>query len=242
MKPNIYRCGDRALTIEFEREISPAVNCKVLALDRFLCNAGIRGITETVPSYASLLVCYEPDVVSFESLCATLRSALDKLSETNTPEAKIWTVPCCYGMHFGKDLDNVCRHSGLTEKEVISIHSSTEYRIYMLGFLPGFVYLGGMDERLATPRLKKPRIEIPRGSVGIGGKQTGIYPLVSPGGWNLIGCTPIDLYIPNSREPVLFSAGDFIRFKPVSADEFYLIRHDVMRGKYTPGYYLRGEK
>ena len=129
-------------------------------------------------------------------------------------------IPVCYGGSYGEDLKDVAAHAGLTEEEVIKLHSSVDYNIYMLGFLPGFPYLGGLDPKLFTPRLDNPRTKIPEGSVGIGGEQTGIYPLESPGGWRLIGRTPLKLYDPDREQPFLYQAGDYIRFVPITAEEY----------------------
>ena len=129
-------------------------------------------------------------------------------------------IPVFYGGSYGEDLKDVAAHAGLTEEEVIKLHSSVDYNIYMLGFLPGFPYLGGLDPKLFTPRLDNPRTKIPEGSVGIGGEQTGIYPLESPGGWRLIGRTPLKLYDPDREQPFLYQAGDYIRFVPITAEEY----------------------
>ena len=226
-----YRCGDRALTVEFGDRIDEVINSRVLAFDRSLERSRVTGILETVPTYRSLLVCYEPSQISYEALCRILEKRLGGQSSTEETEFRIWEIPCCYGLYFGRDLEIVSKHTGLHSKEIIERHSSVEYRVYMLGFLPGFVYLGGLDEKLFTPRLSVPRVMIPRGSVGIGGSQTGIYPLPSPGGWNLIGCTPIELYDVKREEPALCRAGDRIRFFPISNADYYDIRREVLRGK-----------
>ena len=145
---------------------------------------------------------------------------------------RIFEIPVCYGGEYGPDIQNIAEHAGLSQEEVIQIHSSRDYLIYMLGFLPGFTYLGGLDERLHTPRLANPRIRIPAGSVGIGGSQTGIYPLDSPGGWQLMGMTPGKTYDPARETPILVEAGDYIRFVPVEEEEYLQIKEAVSRGEY----------
>ena len=145
---------------------------------------------------------------------------------------RIFEIPVCYGGEYGPDIQNIAEHAGLSQEEVIQIHSSRDYLIYMLGFLPGFTYLGGLDERLHTPRLANPRIRIPAGSVGIGGSQTGIYPLDSPGGWQLMGMTPVKTYDPSRETPILVEAGDYIRFVPVEEEEYLQIKEAVSRGEY----------
>ena len=129
-------------------------------------------------------------------------------------------IPVCYDGEFAPDMEDVCAHTGLQREQVIRLHTSRDYLIYMLGFLPGFPYLGGMDERIEAPRLETPRTLIPAGAVGIGGKQTGIYPLASPGGWRLIGRTPIKVYDPDREEPILYKSGDYIRFYPITEEEY----------------------
>ena len=145
---------------------------------------------------------------------------------------RVFEIPVCYGGQYGPDLANIAEHAGLTEEEVVKIHSSKDYLIYMLGFLPGFCYLGGLDERIHTPRLANPRLKINAGSVGIGGSQTGIYPLDSPGGWQLMGMTPVKTYDPDREVPILLSAGDYIRFIPVDEEEYLRIKELVERDEY----------
>jgi len=171
-----------------------------------------------------VLVCYDPLITDYD----LLSSRLEKLSKTVAPGKKsggrLVEIPVCYGGESGPDLSFVAEHAGRKEREVIYIHSSRDYRIYMLGFLPGFPYLGGLDKRIHTPRLTAPRTKIPAGSVGIGGEQTGIYPMESPGGWQLIGRTPLKLFDVNGAEPPLYEAGDTIRFIPITSEEYHKIR------------------
>ena len=145
---------------------------------------------------------------------------------------KIFEIPVLYGGEYGPDLESIAEHAGLSEGEVIKIHSSQDYLIYMLGFLPGFCYLGGLDERIHTPRLANPRLKIRAGSVGIGGSQTGIYPLDSPGGWQLMGMTPVKTYDPEREVPILVEAGNYIRFVPVDEAEYKRIQAQVEDGSY----------
>ena len=152
--------------------------------------------------------------------------------KAGTGRKKIFEIPVCYGGEYGPDIDNIASHAGLTQEEVIQIHSSRDYLIYMLGFLPGFCYLGGLDERIHTPRLSNPRLRIRAGSVGIGGSQTGIYPLDSPGGWQLMGMTPVKTYDPEREIPILVEAGNYIRFVPIDEEQYKQIQAQVEDGSY----------
>lgn len=231
-EPRILPAGDCALTVEFGNEISETVNAGVLALEEAVRSAAIEGVTETVPTYRSLLVCYDPCAIRFGALSRRIRRLLRGAASVAQASRRVIEIPVCYGGAYGEDLPGVAAHAGLSEEEVVRLHCSRDYRIYMLGFLPGFAYLGGMDPRLDTPRLTVPRQKIPSGSVAIGGKQTGIYPMPSPGGWRLIGSTPVKPYDPVRAEPILYRAGDFIRFVPVSETEFLRIRSLAGRGDY----------
>lgn len=212
--------GDQALIVEFGNAIDEKLNQRVQLLNKKIEEMEVKGIVETVPTFRSLMVTYDPAKVSFEKLKKILEGLPADGGAAEKEERRVVEIPVCYGGEFGEDLPDVAAHTGLTEEEVIRLHSSKEYNIYMLGFLPGFPYLGGLDERLHTPRLKNPRTRIPAGSVGIGGEQTGIYPLDSPGGWRLIGRTPLKLYDPNREEPFLYQAGDYIRFVPITKEEY----------------------
>ena len=232
MHATFHRCGNRALTVEFGRVIDTEINRQVLLLEQSLEKDRVPGVLETIPAYCSLLINFDPAQISYETLCSLLEARICTGKGGGECAYTLWEIPCCYGLYFGRDLDRVALHTGLSRNEVIGRHSAPEYRVFMLGFLPGFVYLGGMDAKLETPRLDAPRTVIPRGSVGIGGSQTGVYPLPSPGGWNLIGCTPVDFYDPGREDPVLCRAGDHIRFVPVSNLDYYEIRHEVLQGTY----------
>ena len=217
--PRIKPVGDCAVLIECGECISEEVNRRVTGLAARLEEAHLPGLLKTVPAFASLLVYYDPLIVDYHTVCKALEN-LAAQNQEGKKAGRTVEIPVCYGGEYGEDLPHVARHAGLSEGEVIRLHSGKSYRIYMLGFLPGFPYLGGLDRRLFTPRLPNPRTKIPAGSVGIGGEQTGIYPMESPGGWQLIGRTPLRLFHPEDGGKVPYEAGDFIRFVPVSPKEF----------------------
>lgn len=228
----ILLAGDSAVSVEFGEEIHPAVNAQVRALHLALADAKLPGIVETVPTYRSLMIHYDPALLPYDALCARLRSLLDRLDRIPLPPSQVLEIPVLYGGEMGPDLEAVARHAGKSPQEVIRIHSSADYLVYMLGFTPGFPYLGGMDPAIAAPRLDTPRVKIPAGSVGIAGSQTGVYPLDSPGGWQLIGRTPVRMYDPDRPEPILPRAGEYIRFRPIQREEYDRIAAQVSDGTY----------
>jgi inhibitor of KinA len=225
--------GEAALVVEFGETIDPAVNARVRHLLLAIEGARIRGVRDLVPTYRSLLVSYDPLAVGFDELRAHIES-LERVAGTDSfaPPRRV-DIPTAYGGPFGPDLPFVASHNGLTEDEVVAIHSNTDYLVHMMGFSPGFAYLGGMSERIATPRLKTPRTVIPAGSVGIAQAQTGIYPVASPGGWQVIGQTPVSLFDPSRTPPVLVEAGDSIRFVPITPGEYARIECDIRAGAWT---------
>ncbi|RLF75230.1 allophanate hydrolase, partial [Thermococci archaeon] len=178
-------------------------------------------LIEVVPTYTSIYVYYDPLKIGYSEVVEAVKPFLN--AEPKKEKARIIEIPTAYGGEFGPDIEFVAEYNGLSVDDVIEIHSKPLYRVYMLGFTPGFAYLGGMDERIATPRLEKPRLKVPAGSVGIAGKQTGIYPLESPGGWRLIGRTPLKLFDANREPPTLLQPGDYIKFVPISEEEFWEI-------------------
>ncbi|MDD3705893.1 MAG: 5-oxoprolinase subunit PxpB [Clostridiaceae bacterium] len=222
--------GDKGLVVEFGNEISEPVNEKVRGMYLAIQKNQMPGIYELIPTYRSLLIQYNPLEIETDGLIEKLRIIEKDMGAIDLPKPRTVEIPTIYGGEFGEDLSFVAEHNGLSEDEVIKIHTSIDYRIYMLGFTPGFSYLGGMSEKIATPRLKTPRTKIPGGSVGIAGKQTGIYPMESPGGWQLIGRTPVKLYDPTSETPIILQAGDYIRFKSINKDEYDYI-HDLAEKK-----------
>ena len=233
--------GDTSLTVEFGNEINEAINHDIRAYRIALEKAGIPGIVETVPTYRSLMVHYDPAVIRYGALRERLEQLLGEMGEIKIPPSPVLEIPVFYGGEMGPDLPFVAENAGMSEEEVITIHSGTEYLIYMLGFTPGFTYLGGMSEKIAAPRLKQPRVKIPAGSVGIAGTQTGVYPIDSPGGWQLIGRTPVKMYDPDREVPILPEAGQYIKFFPVTQEEYDRILSEVEAGTYTVKTHARKE-
>ena len=228
----ILTAGDSSILVEFGKVISPEINRKITATVQLMKMQHIEGVVDIIPAFCSLLINYDPRVISYEEITERMQHLLKMDAKMDEGKKKIYEIPVCYGGEFGPDIANIAQHAGLTEEEVIKIHSSRDYLIYMLGFLPGFCYLGGLDERIHTPRLANPRIKISAGSVGIGGSQTGIYPLDSPGGWQLMGMTPVKTYDPDREVPILLEAGDYIRFIPIDEEEYNRIKELVERGEY----------
>lgn len=224
--------GDSAILVEFENRIAPEINRLVRNFTLSLEKEQIPGIVEIVPAYCAVTVHYRPETILFDALKTRLSAVLEKLGEADIPAADVWELPVLYGGEAGPDLGFVAEHNGLTPEDVIRIHSESEYLVYMLGFTPGFPYLGGMSPAIETPRLTAPRLRIPAGSVGIAGKQTGVYPIPSPGGWQLIGRTPVRLYDAEREEPVLIRAGDYVKFVPVSGEEYARIAAEAAAGTY----------
>lgn len=224
--------GDRAMVVEFGNAIDTRINDQVHTLARRIEEEQIPGIVELVPTFRSLMVYYDPFLTSYAKLKAVLENSGEIGAGSAKEKKRILKIPCCYGARFGQDLADMEAYTGLDRDEIIAIHSSVDYKIYMMGFLPGFVYLGGLDKRIEIPRLKTPRVKIQPGAVGIAGNQTGVYPLASPGGWRLMGGTPVDFYDPDREEPILCKAGEFIRFIPITIDDYYDIRRMIVNGTY----------
>ncbi|WAC26922.1 5-oxoprolinase subunit PxpB [Ancylobacter sp. SL191] len=234
--------GDTAFAVEFGSVIAPEINALVHRTAALLALAPPAGLVETVPTFRSLLVHYDPLVTSAEALQATL-AALDLGETAGAAPARLWHLPVFYGGEAGPDLDEVARATGLSVPEVIAQHSGTTYRVYVQGFLPGFAYLGDLPAALELPRLSVPRVRVPAGSVAIAQRMTGVYPLESPGGWRLIGNTPLRFFDPTLTPPTLFAPGDGVRFVPVDATEHERVRVAVADGVFIPPHeILAGER
>ncbi len=216
--PRILACGDSAISVELSDEIDESVSARVIALADDLAVNPIDGIDELVPTYRSLMVMYDPEIVRGRMLSGALLQRLSSLIADARPSRQ-FEIPVVYGGTVGLDLDELAGMKGLSTDALIQMHSSAEYRVYMIGFAPGFAYLGGLPEALHTPRLATPRQRIEAGAVGIGGKQASVNSVAGPSGWRFIGRTPLKLFDPQRLQPFLLKAGDRVRFRPVSESE-----------------------
>lgn len=239
MEFSIQPLGDTGIIIQFGTEISEAIYQQIRQYVYWLEQSCIEGIVEWVPAYTTLAVFYRPNIISYDELSQKLLKIGEKIESMPVPDPIVIEIPTLYGKEAGPDIQFVAETNGLSEEEVVKIHSSSDYLIYMIGFVPGFPYLGGMDKRIAAPRKKTPRSRIPAGSIGIAGEQTGIYPLETPGGWQIIGRTPVKLYDPQKQDPILLKAGDYIRFVPITEREYGKIEQQVLKGSYKVAKYKK---
>ncbi|MBI4305474.1 MAG: 5-oxoprolinase subunit PxpB [Chloroflexi bacterium] len=234
--PRVLPVGESALVIELADRIDLEVNQRIYDLAAAVEREGVPGVQELVPTYRSLLVRYDPLRAKFPDLARVLdelaqgapssRSAREQSRQT-------FEIPVVYGGEEGPDLATVAGHAGMTEDQVIAAHVGSIYRVYMLGFAPGFPYLGGLDPRIACPRLKTPRTRVPAGSVGIAENQTGVYPLSTPGGWQIIGRTPAPVFLPSREPPVAILPGSYVRFARISRGRALDIAEEVAQGSYS---------
>jgi inhibitor of KinA len=229
--------GDQALMVELGDSINESTHRRVQAAWRALSVEKLPGVSEAVPAYTSVTLFYDPwqvvqagapetEIVGW--LTAKVRERLKDPPKAAKAKPRSVEIPVCYGGEFGPDLARVAAQAKLSPEEVIKRHSKASYLVYLIGFAPGFPYLGGLPRELATPRHAKPRMEVPAGSVGIAGEQTGIYPQVTPGGWNLIGATPVRLFRPADNPPVHLQAGDEVKFKPITVEEFAKLKEAAL--------------
>ncbi len=224
--------GDTALVMEFGDTIEKEINASIANVVENLKKENVDGIVDILPTYRSILINYDPIKLTFDELVDILNNLKTGDAGNVSEYVRLVEIPTVYGGEYGPDIDFVAKHAGMSKEEVIKIHSGTDYLVYMMGFIPGFTYLGGLDERIATPRLKTPRLKIEPGSVGIASNQTGMYPLESPGGWQLIGRTPLKLYDETVNPPVFIQAGDYIRYVPIDESEYKKIKEEVDNKKY----------
>ncbi|MCH5336690.1 MAG: 5-oxoprolinase subunit PxpB [Campylobacter sp.] len=239
---SVHFSGSKALLLRFKQEISLQINTLVLNTSQRIQKAieekEIYGIDELVSAYASLLIYFNPCRISLNVLLDFLEKIKSDIMFTEQNSSLCIEIPLCYDEEFGLDLEFVCKHNNLSKEELIIFHTKPYYRVFMLGFMAGFPYLGGLDEKLFTPRLSTPRIKIEAGSVGIADKQTGIYPISSPGGWQIIARTPLQLFNQSDeKNPTLLRAGMFLKFKAISKSEFYFIEEQVCKNSYQKEIY-----
>jgi KipI family sensor histidine kinase inhibitor len=221
VQPRIRPAGDGGLAVEFEERIDPAVLARVVALDRAIAAAAPRGVTETVPAYRTLLVLFDPLVADPDETARAVAGIARGLPDAPAlPPGRRWTLPVAYGGAHGEDLAAAAAALGLAEEEVVRLHAGAEYLVFMIGFSPGYAYLGPLDPRLHLPRRPEPRARVPAGSVAVGGQQTAVFSMAMPSGWSMLGRTPVRTFAPGRAEPFLFAQGDRVRFEPVGAAEF----------------------
>ena len=211
--------GDRSLLVELGDDISPAVNQRVQELFSAIDRQRSKGILDLVPSYRSLLMIYDPLCISLDEIKAGIKDIWNNPDQSRLPQPQTVKIPVVYGGEYGPDLQLVAQYHNLTPKEVIDFHTRPAYRVYMIGFTPGFPYLGEVLDAIATPRRETPRTLVPKGSVGIAQRQTGIYPVDSPGGWQIIGWTPVKLFDPFGKPPSHLVMGDRVQFHAITAQE-----------------------
>ncbi len=233
-EPRLLPCGDRALSVELGDEISREINARVLALEYLIQQKSLPGVTETVPTFRALLVYYDPFTVGYEELCAALKGLVAQARPDVLPPARTVELPCCYGGELGFELDAAAAKIGLSPDEMARLHARADYYVYFVGFTPGLPYMTGMPERLTIPRLETPRTKTPPGSVGIGGTQCSIYSVESPGGFWVLGRTPLRLYDPAAPDPILLRAGDHVRFRMIDRTEYDRIAAAVAAGTFRP--------
>lgn len=231
--PTIKPFGDSAILIEWEQCIDADINRQVMALAELLHAAGPEGLLDLIPAYCSLTVCFNPARITYGRLAGWLQENMAGADSQPQTERRL-RIPVCYEGELAPDLEEVARYTGLSAAEVIARHCQPSYRVFMLGFLPGFPYLGVLDAALECRRKPSPRARVPAGAVGLAGRQTGIYPTVAPGGWQLIGRTPVRLYNPRADEPFLFQPGDRVGFHPIARPQYDELEAAVAADRFDP--------
>ena len=234
MAPRLLPCGDCAVAVELGDEVSRELNARVLALEYLIQQKGLAGVTETVPTFRSLLVYYDPAATTWAELSGALAALAAAAQPDVLPPARQVELPCCYGGELGFELEGAAARLGLAPDEVARLHAAGDYYVYFVGFTPGLPYMTGMPDALTIPRLETPRTKTPPGSVSIGGVQCCIYSVESPGGFWVLGRTPLRLYDPAAADPILLRAGDRVRFRAIDRAEFDAIAAAVAAGRYRP--------
>lgn len=221
MKPSFSPLGDQAIVVELGNDINEQTEQLVRKVSALLENRQPEWMIEFIPAFVTVTVFYNPCVALYDDVRMELAELLTHLGEDLAVEARTVEIPVCYGGDFGPDLEFVAQHNGLTVREVIDIHTAGDYSVNMIGFAPGFPFLRGMSEKIAAPRRDSPRLRIPERTVGVAGMQTGVYPIETPGGWQLIGRTPLRLFRPEQEIPSLLRAGDKVIFREISEEDYH---------------------
>jgi inhibitor of KinA len=229
-----FPAGDLAVSVQLGEEISVDVNTRVRALEYLIAQKAVPGVVETVPTYSALLVYYDPSIVVYDTLCGQLAALAEQATTTAMPPARKVELPCCYEGELGPDLEAAAKRLTLSVDELVRLHAGAEYLVYFIGFTPGLPYMTGAPERLTIARLDSPRVKVPAGSVAIGGIQCCVYPVESPGGFWLLGRTPVRLYDPDAAEPILLKPGDRVRFRRIERREYDDIAARVAAGRFQP--------
>jgi inhibitor of KinA len=239
MNVEIAPLGDCAISITFGNKIDEGIHQQIHQFLHIFRLKRVKGVIEYAPSYTSIAIFYNPAIVTYSQLVNEVYSSYHSALRTTEIQSIVYRIPVYYGGKTGPDLRFVAEYHNINEQEVINLHANKEYLIHMIGFVPGFPYLGGLSKKIATPRLEKPRPKIAAGSVGIGGSQTGIYPSEVPSGWRIIGITPLSLFDLENENPSLLSAGNYVSFQPIEYEEFLTIQAQVADKKYDIKTYKR---
>lgn len=227
----IKRYGDQALLVNLEQEIDEDINKRVIALNQALEKEGPKGLKYTIPAYCSLTLAYDPMKTDFDTLRIKLEEIALNIADLETDtQTRTLNIPVCYEDPFALDFEEVMSQTNLSREEIVSLHTNTQFRVFMLGFMPGFTYMGKLPKSLFCKRKQNPRLRVPKGAVGLAGFQTGIYPSELPGGWQIIGRTPLPLFDPQAENPFLFQAGDRVRFISISAMAYKDLEIQVENG------------
>ncbi len=225
----IYPCGDHAITIELDNRVDVEISRQVISLYQKIRSLKLPGVLDIIPAYSSVTIVYDLRLLTkqftgasvYETMHAVLQNAANDVLSAVVAQTRLIRIPVCYDTSLAPDIVSLAALHQLTVEEVIQLHTAVTYRVYMIGFLPGFAYMGSVEERIITPRKESPRTNVPAGSVGIAGEQTGIYPFASPGGWQLIGQTPLPMFAVNQSQPCYLQPGDAVQFFSISVEEFF---------------------
>lgn len=240
MSVHVVPLGDSAIRISFGDEIDECIHQKIDLFLHTIRRTKMEGVIECVPAYTSVTIFYDPAKILYSQLKKYIFSIYESAMESNSHSPNVYRIPVYYGGKTGPDLPFIAEYNNISEQEVIHLHADKEYLIHMIGFVPGFPYLGGLHNKIAAPRLEIPRAKVAAGSVGIGGNQTGIYPAVVPSGWRIVGITPIVLFDIHKENPSLLSAGNYVSFLPIEYEEFLFIKEQIVTNNYEIVTYKKG--